>query len=317
MKTIECNSCGASMVLNDNVSFTTCLYCGNNIAICNKTINDLNIKKIIPFEIDKEEAIANFKKLFKVSVISANKIYVPVVFSNYHCVFSIYYEYEETDSENRTTYHDTEEMIDGRVENNIIFGNSKVNNVCCLNELMDKKRLDFDPVLLKDVSIEYANMPSKDEVIDNINSDIYHYSIKKIKEKISTIYSLNYFSSNLEIENFTTLVPIYIIKTSNGLIYNIPGIKLNKTNKAKNKKRILAIILGAILLASYLFMMNYYSKSPNGDSNEMMLLFSLAVALPALIIFIYWYMHNHYDNRTFDNFDYKKYSFGDKRKRLK
>jgi hypothetical protein len=319
MKTIECSTCGAGMIINDNVSFTTCLYCGNNLAICNKTINDLNIKKIIPFEIDKEEAITNYKKLFrvKVNVIDANKVYVPVLLCNYDFVFSIYYEYEQTDSDDRTTYHDTEELIDGRADNDIIFGNSKVNNVFFQNELLEKNRLDFDPVLLNDVSIEYATMPSKDEINNRIDSDIYHYSYSKIRRKISDIYSMNYFASNLEIENFTTLVPIYIIKTDNGMIYNIPGVKLNKANKVKKEKKIRAIIIGAILLAVYLFVMYIYSKSPNGDSIAMMIMFTLVAAVPALILFIYWYVHNYYSKRSFENFSYKKYSFGDKRKHLK
>ena len=49
MKSYVCKSCGSNILLNDDSSFTTCLYCGNSIAVSNQAINDLNIKKIIPF----------------------------------------------------------------------------------------------------------------------------------------------------------------------------------------------------------------------------------------------------------------------------
>ena len=57
MKSYICNSCGAELILNDNSTFTSCLYCGNNIAVVQKEYANLNIKKIIPFTIEKDDVI--------------------------------------------------------------------------------------------------------------------------------------------------------------------------------------------------------------------------------------------------------------------
>lgn len=320
MKTYICNSCGASLALNDEISFTTCLYCGNNIAFCDKSINDLNIKKIIPFEIDRDEAINNFVKIFNENVVDAKKVYVPIRYCNYDFDFLMYYEYIVYESDDKTKYADTEELLDGRVENDYIFGNGKIDYVYCQNELRDKERLNFDPVLLKDVSIEYSNFTSNDDIIRNINSDIYHFSYNKIKtrRRVSKVYSVNYTTSNIEVEDFSTLIPVYVIKSDEGVIYNIPGIKLVKTFKKDKRKKITFAIVGALLVIGAIFLYSVFSDSKNGGSSTLMWFFSLFIVLPIVVIFLHLYYQSVVNSKkSYDNFEYNKYSFNDKRKSIK
>lgn len=315
MKTYTCKTCGASMLINDNESFTSCLYCGNNVAIYDKTIDDLNVKKIIPFEIDKEEAIKNFKTLFKKNVLEAKKVYVPVRFCNYDFDFLMYYQYEIVDSDDNSSYYNTEELIDGTVKKDIIFGNSKISSIYYEEELREKEKYNFDPVLLKDVSIECANFDSRESIMDKINSSVYQYSFGQIKRKITQVYSLNYYTSDLDIDDYSTLIPVYIVKATDGLIYNIPGIKLKKSlNKNKKKKMIYAgITLLAILFV--LIMVKHLSNEDVGGSTAVVFFFILAVAIPLFIVILYLYKKRSFE--LYDNFEYTKYSFGDKRKKIK
>jgi len=325
MKSYICKSCGAELIVNDKASFTTCLYCGNNIALTNKEIGELNIKKIIPFEIEKDEAINKFNKIIKKNIIEAKKVYVPVRFCNYEFDFLMYYEYVIEDDENGDKYVDKEELIDGKVENEIVFSNSKIKSIFLPYELRNKERLNFDPILLKDVSIEYSSFDSIDLLKGNIKKDIVAYSYGKIRNKVSSIYSMNYFPSNIDLESFSTLIPVYIMKTNNGEIYNIPGVKPVKLQKSKRKKLILLIFSLLILfLVSFPFLselLKTFFTGDNGSNNgksTVLLFFMVFLFGPILGIIIYLYKRNNkFVDKSYDNFKYKKYSFGNHRKSLK
>lgn len=61
--TYNCPDCGAEIVTDENTSATFCLYCGNTAIIKNKLSGEFKPDKIIPFKIEKEEAIKAFKKV--------------------------------------------------------------------------------------------------------------------------------------------------------------------------------------------------------------------------------------------------------------
>lgn len=314
MKSYVCKSCGAELLLNDTSSFTTCLYCGNSTAITDKVIEDLNIKKIIPFTIDKEEAISNFKTILKKEIVEAKKIYVPVRYCNYEFDFLMYYEYVVHDSEDGDSYYDTEDLVDGNVTNEFVFNKSKINNVYFQEELRKQERVNFDPVLLKDVSIEYAPLLTKEELNSKINNDVITYSMKKMHGGICKIYTMNYYTSDLDIEPYTTLIPIYIVKTSDGIIYNLPGVKIDKK---KIKFGVEHVILIAILIAAMIFLLAI-TKMINAYKT-----FSILNVLFFITAFIGIYLvikngiGNRLPSKTYDNFEFTKYSFGDHRKKIK
>ena len=59
----NCPDCGAEIVADENTSATFCLYCGNTAILKNKLSGKFAPDKIIPFKVEKEEAIAAFKKV--------------------------------------------------------------------------------------------------------------------------------------------------------------------------------------------------------------------------------------------------------------
>ena len=60
-----CNNCGASIVVDPNVSTTSCVYCKNTAILKDKLHGEFNPSYVIPFKHTKEDAIAAFKKLGK------------------------------------------------------------------------------------------------------------------------------------------------------------------------------------------------------------------------------------------------------------
>lgn len=60
-----CNNCGASIVVDPNVSTTSCVYCKNTAILKDKLHGEFNPNFVIPFKHTKEDAVVAFKKLGK------------------------------------------------------------------------------------------------------------------------------------------------------------------------------------------------------------------------------------------------------------
>lgn len=58
-----CNNCGAQIIVDENTSATSCVYCKNTAILKNKLVGEFNPTKIIPFYKTREDAIAAFRKL--------------------------------------------------------------------------------------------------------------------------------------------------------------------------------------------------------------------------------------------------------------
>lgn len=65
MDVYTCQNCGASIVVDPNVSTTSCVYCKNTAILKDKLHGDFNPNYVIPFRHTKEDAINAFKKLGK------------------------------------------------------------------------------------------------------------------------------------------------------------------------------------------------------------------------------------------------------------
>ena len=59
---IVCNSCGAQIVADKNISSTFCTFCGSPALITRRLTREFHPDNIIPFEIDKNKAMELFKK---------------------------------------------------------------------------------------------------------------------------------------------------------------------------------------------------------------------------------------------------------------
>lgn len=61
----KCKSCGAEVICDDQVSATFCIYCRNTVILQSKLSNEFQPDYIIPFKVEKEEAINAFLNLKK------------------------------------------------------------------------------------------------------------------------------------------------------------------------------------------------------------------------------------------------------------
>lgn len=61
----NCPDCGAEVIADINTAATFCLYCGNASIIKSRLSGEFAPSKLIPFNIEKEEAIKAFKRLRK------------------------------------------------------------------------------------------------------------------------------------------------------------------------------------------------------------------------------------------------------------
>ena len=307
MKTYTCSACGAKILLNDQLSHvSTCLYCGNTIVVSNEEINNLNIQKMIPFTIEKEEAIRKIKRVTKDKVVEAKKVYVPVKFSNYHYDYLKYFQYrvehEDEHGNSSYSYHDTEILLDGDAEREIIFGTSKVSDIKMDYEYRKQPVIDYNPSLVQDVSIEISDF-SKIDLPKQQEKRLKDYALRYFASwDITTIYSENYCISDSKIDAYTTLVPVYVIKTERNVVYNIPGIKT--PNPPIKINFFLAFIIAFISFILISILMAY-------EQSIIPPLFLVS------IVFIGYSITRSKNNHTFEGFSTHATRFSPKRKKLK
>ena len=75
LRVYGCPNCGAQVIADATTAATHCPYCGNVVVMEGQLSGDFKPDYLIPFQIDKDEAVAGFKKY-----ITTEK-YVPKVFS--------------------------------------------------------------------------------------------------------------------------------------------------------------------------------------------------------------------------------------------
>ena len=57
----HCNSCGASIMADDNTAATFCYYCHNPVILTGRVSGDLRPAYVLPFQIDRDTAVNHFK----------------------------------------------------------------------------------------------------------------------------------------------------------------------------------------------------------------------------------------------------------------
>ncbi|AIN94102.1 hypothetical protein H0R90_08330 [Treponema putidum] len=76
IKQYHCNNCGAEVVVGDTSSTAFCYYCHSPVVLSDRLKGDFKPDKIIPFKIDKKEALKHFASWVK------GKSYVPADFTS-------------------------------------------------------------------------------------------------------------------------------------------------------------------------------------------------------------------------------------------
>jgi len=72
-----CSNCGAEIIVDENTSATSCIYCGNSAILLDRISDIAAPEKIIPFKINKENAVELFKKRTR-NIIFAKKYLIDI-----------------------------------------------------------------------------------------------------------------------------------------------------------------------------------------------------------------------------------------------
>lgn len=168
MRAYNCTNCGAELICDETTAATSCPYCGNNTVIPGRFAGALRPDYVIPFKVDKKQAIEAFKKYYKgrkllpSSFESENHIeeikgvYVPFwMFSGRIEGSAVYEAYEENKKRSGEEEIITRKYYDVRREGEMSFDKIPVDASTKMpDELMDSIE-PFDYKEIRPFAMEY------------------------------------------------------------------------------------------------------------------------------------------------------------------
>ena len=89
-KSYLCNQCGAELMTFDETAITFCTYCGSQAMIESRMITQNCPDYIIPFKVDKEEVIKEYKKVLKKALYTPNYMKTDVVCQKFRGIYMPY-----------------------------------------------------------------------------------------------------------------------------------------------------------------------------------------------------------------------------------
>ena len=196
----QCNDC--NLVFSRSTENKGCIYCGkNNLNVIDNNIED--IPYIIPFKIDKDKAIENYKSYFKFNPL------VPSVFRNKNTISSItkIYVVSElydvnvagnisffggdksitSDNNSDIKKYDVKNTVNFDFKNMMTSSNSKIPSDK-FNSISDydlEQIQEFNSnVIDGDTSIVYSDLSPMD-ITSNLTNTVMEYSLNVIKKNIN------------------------------------------------------------------------------------------------------------------------------------
>ena len=107
-KSYTCSQCGAVLMTFDETAITFCSYCGSQAMIESKMMKQNNPDFIIPFQVDKEKCIENYKKKLSHSLFAPKYMKKDTVVEKFrgifipYCIYTL--EYHGNTSNNGSQY---------------------------------------------------------------------------------------------------------------------------------------------------------------------------------------------------------------------
>ena len=252
MKSYRCNNCGSGIMINDENVFSKCIYCGSSVTLIKKEYSDFNIQKIIPFRNTEQEALDYLTKYVGSArmkdVVDVKRVYIPVRFCSYDFNYLCSYDRVESDGDGGTNHYPTDGLIDGTVYKEAYLETNIMGSILGFHDLRGIERFDFDPVRLGNISCEFSDDMQDDKIIKKMHANVKAFGKSFFKKpNITNITNINHYINNIDIENYTTLVPVYLIKTMGGGNFAVSGTITYRVD-SKPKVEIDAKMLLAILV---------------------------------------------------------------------
>ena len=256
MESYRCQSCGAEILINDTTGsgFSKCIYCGSNVTLFKKEYSKLNLKKMVPFRTSEEEAINYLTNVLNYTrrneILDVKRIFIPVRFCSYDFSYLCSYRYVVSSDEDGTTYDNNDSLIDGSVKEEMILETSIMNNLLGFHDLRDNVRYDFDPVKLGSISCEFSDKYNEENIIKLIEKRMVEFGKGVFSRtggrSVTKVYNVNHYLSNTQIDSYTTLVPVYLVRCRGGRNYAVSGV-INKNVEDTNGKIDTMAIIGMVM----------------------------------------------------------------------
>ncbi len=271
-----CPSCGAEVVTDETTAATTCYYCSNPVVLSGKLSGELKPDYIIPFKIDKNDAIAKFKELCR------KKKFLPKDFiseSRLEEIKGVYFPYWYIDGETDGNINATSKQVkswmvgDIRHTETTVRGHFRQGNLSIRNmpeaALKSKDRdilkyvcpfnsSDFVPFSMSYLSGFFAEKRDVEiaEIETSVNDKIKSYSSEKLLQSIE-YPNASVKDSSIRIDNIRwsyNLLPVWVLNYKHKdkkYIYALNG----QTGKVYGEmpvcnKKLAALFAGATAAAS-------------------------------------------------------------------
>ena len=253
MNSYKCDNCGAEILINDDNNFSKCIYCGSAVTLVKKEYKDLNIKKVILFTNTEEDAVNYLTNYLgyvtRDNVVDVKRIFIPVRFCSYDFNYLCSYQCE-VGSGDDTHFEDKNGLIDGMVYNEAILETNIMNKILGFHDLRDNVRYDFDPVKLGSISCEFSDKYNEENIIKLIEKRMVEFGKGVFSRtggrSVTKVYNVNHYLSNTEIDNYTTLVPVYLVRCKGGRNYAVSGV-INRNVEDTNAKLDTMAVIGMVM----------------------------------------------------------------------
>ncbi len=231
-----CNSCGGEIVGDENTAATACPYCGNPVVMSGRLAGDLKPDFVIPFQLNKEQAVAALKQYVGKKKFAPNTfksenrlsevrgIYVPFWLFDSDAQASVSYDATRTrhwsDSKynyTETSHYDVFRAGNMRFVNIPVDGSSKMPD-----DLMESiepfrfdEAVDFQTAYLAGYLADKYDV-TKENSIDRANERVRVSCIETLRDTVSGFDTVTVKDSNVQSHNGSckyALYPVWILNT--------------------------------------------------------------------------------------------------------
>lgn len=229
----SCPSCGAQVITDETTAATTCYYCSNPIVLSGKLSGEMKPDLIIPFKIDKKNAISQFKEM------CGKKKFLPENFitdSRLEEIKGVYFPYWYIDCETNGSINATSKQVRTWIVGDIQYsettkrghfrqGNMQIRNmpeVALKGNNRDIMRyvcpfnpddfVSFSMSYLSGFFAEKRNIESS-EIESGVEQKIRHLSEEKLERTIE-VPNVTLKDSNIRVSELSwkyNLLPVWVL----------------------------------------------------------------------------------------------------------
>lgn len=249
--TYICDNCGAEVNLKKYEHIKECSYCGNFLVLVDSNVEDKGLNKMLPFEVDLDEAQQNLKamKYQKASILE--KIYIPFYVCDFDMIYYVHY-YKTTELGDNKTTTEYKEFIDANVKKYFSVAVKELDGkIIGLEYLKKDKIINYDPFIAGQHKIAQNDFVYYENVIEQISNEIGLSIIEATNDRIDILSSdCTEINENVDV----VLVPFYKAIIPNSKIVYLLGQNIKNDLKRKKIERTILFVSSVSAFISFAFL---------------------------------------------------------------